>query len=64
MRKKQYTRPVCEITPMYAEMLCVSGGNTYDPSSESGLIRTSTTAVDASQAEVKRQSSIDWDGWE
>ncbi len=45
-------------------MMCASETNSYDPKTESGFIRTNTTAVDASQAEVKKSSGVKWDNWE
>lgn len=57
-------KPGCSVIEVCTHIICASGSNTYDAQSESGLIRTSTTKVDASQAEVKQSGNVKWDNWE
>lgn len=64
MEKKRYTRPQYTVIEVGTSMMCASETNSYDPKTESGFIRTNTTAVDASQAEVKKSSGVKWDNWE
>lgn len=63
MRKKQYIHPECSCDEISFSLL-QSSGNIYDKETESGLIRTNATELDASWAEVKSSGNGRWNIWE
>ncbi len=64
MEKKRYSKPQSLAISVCTSLICDSPGNTYDPTTQTGLIQTNTTKVDASQAEVKQSGWTDWDSWD
>lgn len=64
MRKKQYIHPECSCDEISFSLLQSSGTNIYDNVTESGLIRTNATVLDASWAEVKSSDNGRWNIWE
>ena len=62
MEKKHYMKPVYLVVKVRTSMICTST-NAYNSENETGLIRTSSTPVSASEAEVKETGNVHWDGW-